>query len=155
MTWSALSCRVSSMCGCICCSYTMSPCAGAVSLRGSNGCLIRLWTVSVSFQPTTDLDMSRKSSSPFLPLGLKPFHLIVWWNMHLQRLTYFPSGGNWFKEMKRNFLLLGNHKRWPHCAAVYSAACPVMKAQKKHISATRCSMNLMPEGTKFNQPEWT
>lgn len=123
------------MCCCICCTCTTSPCAGAMSLQGNNGCLIRLWTVSVSFQPTTDLDMSRKISSPFLPLGLKPFHLIVWWNIHLQRLAYFPSRGKlWFKEMKRNSLIRKRclHKRWPHCA-VYSTACSVMKAhtQKK------------------------
>lgn len=79
---------------CMCCSYTVIACISAVSLQGSNGCLIRLWTVSVSFQPTTDLDMSKKITSPFLPLGLKPFHLIVWWNIHLQRRTYFSSRGN-------------------------------------------------------------
>ena len=35
--------------------------------------------------------MFRKFNSPFLPLGLMSFHLIVWRNMQLQRLTYFPS----------------------------------------------------------------
>lgn len=51
-------------------------CAGAMSPRGNNGCLTGLGSVSVSFQPVTDSDMSRNISS-FLPLGLTPFHLIV------------------------------------------------------------------------------
>lgn len=141
-----------------CCTYTMSPCAGAMSLRGSNGRLIRLRTISVSFQPTTDVDMSRKISSPFQPLGLKPLSSYC-------LMKYTPSKPHIFsireklrfKEMKRNFLFLGNDVSTNVDHIVLYTILHVLgwKHTKKRISATRHSINLMPEGTKFNLSKWT
>lgn len=93
----------------------------------SNGRPIRLWTILVSFQPTTDWDMSKKISSPFLPPGMKPFHLIVWWNIHLQRLKCAPVQGNEKKlSLIRNLYL---HKHWLYYA-VYGTTCSLMMVQR-------------------------
>lgn len=135
----ALSYSIQPMCCCVCCAYTMRQCAG--SLRGSNGCEIRLWTMSVSFQPTTDVDMSRKIISPFQPLGLKPLSSYCLMKYTPWKGSHIFYQGETAVQEKWNgtFPFLGKRclqKLRPHCAVCNSAwsifSCNSCLWTKKH-----------------------
>lgn len=138
----------------VCCCYTMSRCVGAVSLRGSNGWLIRLSTMS--FQPTTDVHESRKLTSPFQPLGPKPISSYCLIKIYtFKRLAYFSVGGG--AGVKKNRPLMRETMSPRTSPTLWCTRCRVFSNESSHknISARSYSINVMPDGTKFNLPKWT
>lgn len=93
----------------------------------------------MSFQPTTDLDMSGKERKNLFsifatgPEALSSYCLMKYTPSKAH--IFYIRGKDLVNGNEKNLLLLGNwlHKDWSHCA-VYSTACSVRRAQKKHTS---------------------
>lgn len=132
------------------CTYTMGSCSLLVprACKGSNGCLISLWTISVSFLYNRLRHIQENQFS-------EPFHLIAWWNIHHQSLTRSPLGWNSGSKKWKETLCYWGTVPTNISQADCCAACSPLKCKEPHISARKCSANLMPEGLKSNQPEWT
>lgn len=129
------------------CADTISLDVCALSLWGSNQIINRLCVLSTCSRFRHG--QGNQVSTPAIAAEGLSSHCLIKYSA--SKATTFSNRGQTAtqeNEKKLSLIMSRPHQCWPHCA-VYSTVCSVLKGQKKHTLATRCSIYLKPAGSNF------